>query len=887
MARVKFAEGTKPGAKQSRTKSSTKSGRKSKSNINRYFEKSGRTKIPPEPTKRSEKSGPKTVSPGSPFVEKRGLGKSRRGGGLKGSNLDFDDEQREEQPGTPKLCLCVDFRTDSGAGGGDFGGLSGGFSGSSTEQDSQSAAFRLLMGEVLESGVKRGVLGKGNFIVGARGMEESSEFRKDKGGVATGRGGVTDNDFDYKAHLTIYIPDYNLDKSAKPASSEPFVSLCLKTMTGGSSTVKKVKIVVVRCGDSSTFSTRGANKGVEDLVRSVQSAGNANLSLEIVTANTPAAVSHILGIINTMYVPELKTKLMLPPIDGDSCEFKLDLHPTVLPEYEVGTLATSRFLRQESLGDLVIKSRVGLEAIDVSLFFGFPLVGVPGGEGEMERKGMEALGSCVAQWLMKEKCGLLLKTKAKNPVTHMFEFYVLLPSQSGKSFLLNQVTDRSLFMGGIVASGDSDKNVETAEGKAYEGYISEAMGQYDEAPLNPLFLDGSVEEVEVKKGGAGEEGEGGEEESESESESEEEVVEEEEEEEDCGDDDDSDATKEYPATVVDMDVVETAVLPQEPTEKTTKLQQQPTAMDLDGDKIEGAEEDIEEAEVVVEAEEVIIEAEVVNSHQPSKYSSHLVSSSRYVPDGLVYLLSPCDPLFLLLPSLTRLLDKFSPYDQLVSDLGGCLQGLGRLVTPSLLLRVCAVSDCMGDDMLLYKLDPGKVMSWLGGKRERVRRLLERREGEGEGRNRATDKQSLADGFNMGGAAQSGEGEGDGEGGEIGGGGKEQKTPLGEYAAANICEYLDPYWSGKFLAHVGLAGDILHERKSSVKRKAAWDKGRDEESDKIMTYTMGEATGKNGEEGKKEEERKRKERDSKKQKDLKKASKGMKSLASFFGGGKKK
>ena len=64
-----------------------------------------------------------------------------------------------------------------------------------------------------------------------------------------------------------------------------------------------------------------------------------------------------------MYVPELKTKLMLPPIDGDSCEFKLDLHPTVLPEYEVGTLATSRFLRQESLGDLVIKSRVGLEAI--------------------------------------------------------------------------------------------------------------------------------------------------------------------------------------------------------------------------------------------------------------------------------------------------------------------------------------------------------------------------------------------------------------------------------------------------------------------------------------------------------------------------------------------
>lgn len=116
-------------------------------------------------------------------------------------------------------------------------------------------------------------------------------FRKAKGGVTTGRGdkGTENDDPAYRAFLIIYIPDYNLDKSAKAGSSEPFVSLCLKTMTGASSAVKKVKIVVVRCGDSSTFSTRGANKGIEELVGSVEGAGNANLSLEIVTANTPAA----------------------------------------------------------------------------------------------------------------------------------------------------------------------------------------------------------------------------------------------------------------------------------------------------------------------------------------------------------------------------------------------------------------------------------------------------------------------------------------------------------------------------------------------------------------------------------------------------------------------
>jgi hypothetical protein len=112
--------------------------------------------------------------------------------------------------------------------------------------------------------------------------------------------------------------------------------------------------------------------------------------------------------------------------------------------------------------------------------------------------------------------------------------------------------------------------------------------------------------------------------------------------------------------------------------------------------------------------------------------------------------------------------------------------------------------------------------------------------------------------------------------------------VSEYAAVHVCEYLNSYWSGKFLSHVSVSPSVLSENKSSgVKRKAAWDKGRDEESDKILTYTMGEATGKGGVEEKKEEERKRKERDSKKQQDLKKASKGMKSLASFFGGGKKK
>jgi len=218
---------------------------------------------------------------------------------------------------------------------------------------------------------------------------------------------------DYLAHLALYIPDYNLNEKAKSSSSAPLVSLCLKSLGGENSAVKKIKIVVVRCGDSTTFSTSRGNRGLEDLMEGVEVAGNIHLGVEVVAANSISAVSHLLGSIAALHVPELRTKFQLPPIDGDSCEIKLDLRPSMLPDYAVGKLAGSRFLQQESLEELTVKCRVALEGIDVGLFFGVPIVGVPGGSGEMERKGMEGLGSCVVGWLLKSKSGLLLRTKKR------------------------------------------------------------------------------------------------------------------------------------------------------------------------------------------------------------------------------------------------------------------------------------------------------------------------------------------------------------------------------------------------------------------------------------------------------------------------------------------
>jgi len=263
----------------------------------------------------------------------------------------------------------------------------------------------------------------------------------------------------------------------------------------------------------------------------------------------------------------------------------------------------------------------------------------------------------------------------------------------------------------------------------------------------------------------------------------------------------------------------------------------------------------------------------INRLKGSKYASHFVGSEVY-SEGHVYTVTKVDQLFLLLPILSTVATKLSPYEQIRSEVESKSPGLGSLCTASSLSLVCEVSDCMGDDMLLYKLSPPLVLSWLSRKHSRVRKVLEGRREMEDVRNRATDKMSFGEGFVQEGTGgdenQVGNGEGEGkEGGKM-------KSTEEEHAALAICEYLDGEWGGKFLDFVGVSRTVLEEKKSNTKRKNAWDKGRDVEADKIMKYTMGEFDGKAKEEGKK------KVMESKVQKDLKKASRGMKSLSSFFG-----
>jgi len=88
---------------------------------------------------------------------------------------------------------------------------------------------------------------------------------------------------------------------------------------------------------------------------------------------------------------------------------------------------------------------------------------------------------------------------------------------------------------------------------------------------------------------------------------------------------------------------------------------------------------------------------------------------------------------------------------------------------------------------------------------------------------------------------------------------------------------------KLCEKVNVPVETLEPKGTSVKRKAAWEVGRDEEQDKLLEYTLGSKEMINN--VAKEKEAKKEKTTAQKQ--LEKASKGTKSLSSFFGAPKPK
>jgi len=299
----------------------------------------------------------------------------------------------------------------------------------------------------------------------------------------------------------------------------------------------------------------------------------------------------------------------------------------------------------------------------------------------------------------------------------------------------------------------------------------------------------------------------------------------------------------------------------------------------------------------------------INSLVPSKYSS-ILSSNNLVSNGSVNIATPIDPLFVILPALEKAAEKLSPWDQIESVLEG--EGVlpEKVVTEQMLSKICTTSDVMGDDMLLFKFSSEKTLSWLSAKYERVYALLKQRSEKRKemwvgGRNETSGA------FDATFTLAAGEGGAKSafaaptstvvavspESNQKTGAAKDDK--IKKIALQMVCEYLTTSWGSRLCKHLEYADESILSNK--MKTKASASKGKENDSltpwaddqvsdeNNMAQYTLGKK-GATIDDIKKEKEKQiedDKKKDAQKRKLEKINTKGMKSLASFFGGAAKK
>ena len=104
-----------------------------------------------------------------------------------------------------------------------------------------------------------------------------------------------------------------------------------------------------------------------------------------------------------------------------------------------------------------------------------------------------------------------------------------------------------------------------------------------------------------------------------------------------------------------------------------------------------------------------------------KLPSSWLSGERVVQDGGVHVATRIDPLFLVLPLLEKASQNYSPLDQILASPEMPHVVKLRHCRYLELAHLCDVSDAMGPDMPLYRMNEAKVITWL---RRKVQRLTE-------------------------------------------------------------------------------------------------------------------------------------------------------------------
>lgn len=123
--------------------------------------------------------------------------------------------------------------------------------------------------------------------------------------------------------------------------------------------------------------------------------------------------------------------------------------------------------------------------------------------------------------------------------------------------------------------------------------------------------------------------------------------------------------------------------------------------------------------------------ELQSAQLGGKYGSWFINQ-RVVSSQSIYLATRMDPRFLLLPYLEQGGSRFSPIEQIIHSVDQQQQSSGRTAKIPLekinawkMEEMSDINDKLGDDMRLYRHNPGKVIEWLRNKVNKVADVLAR------------------------------------------------------------------------------------------------------------------------------------------------------------------
>lgn len=284
------------------------------------------------------------------------------------------------------------------------------------------------------------------------------------------------------------------------------------------------------------------------------------------------------------------------------------------------------------------------------------------------------------------------------------------------------------------------------------------------------------------------------------------------------------------------------------------------------------------------------------------YSAFFVQS-RVISNPHMHMVTPVDPLYLLLPYFTSQ-EKWQPFDQLIQSKQIPSEQIDCLDMKQL-KHLFEVNDAYGDDLILYRFSKEKTMTWLQKKLNKVQEFLKAQFLLKQQRKVVDERNTggaFNSSFNLGGSddsTQEEKNECDDVQCRID---TDDERQIKYYAVQIICEYLSDFWRKEFLTAQAMDESTLGLKKSTKAKSETQSKevkpevtstssinsSSDNqlfsnpamsEADKLMHYTMGSG------ESNTEEQKTKKRKEAPKSVGLKSLSKvntkGMKSMKSFF------